>query len=71
MTPIERQVGVGEEYERKFLQFMADRQIEKLDRELLDGDCLLCSEDKPHHCHRRLVAEYLHDHWGDVEIVHL
>lgn len=56
--------GSWEEYERKFLQFMADRQIEKLDRELLDGDCLLCSEDKSHHCHRRLVAEYLHDHCG-------
>ncbi|HEX5337516.1 MAG TPA: DUF488 family protein [Gallionella sp.] len=42
-----------------------------LDRELLDGRCLLCSEDKPHHCHRRLVAEYLKQHWGDVEIVHL
>jgi uncharacterized protein (DUF488 family) len=21
--------------------------------------CLLCSEDELHHCHRRLVAEYL------------
>jgi hypothetical protein len=23
------------------------------------------------HCHRRLVAEYLQDKWGDVEVVHL
>ena len=36
----------------------------------VDG-CLLCSEDQPHHCHRRLVAEYLNDRWGGVEIAHL
>jgi len=58
-------------YESKFLDLMRSRRIENLDRKLLDGGCLLCSEDKPHHCHRRLVAEYLKQHWGDVEIVHL
>jgi len=30
-----------------------------IDKEKIEGGCLLCSEDKPHHCHRRLVAEYL------------
>lgn len=58
-------------YERKFLELMTKRKIENLDRKELDGGCLLCSEDKPHQCHRRLVAEYLRDKWGDVEIVHL
>lgn len=58
-------------YERKFLQLMSERQIEKIDVDRLDGACLLCSEDKPHHCHRRLVAEYLRDKWGGVEIEHL
>ena len=59
-------------YERKFLELMRGRQIEKtVPRSLLEEGCLLCSEDKPHHCHRRLVAEYLKDHWGDVEIEHL
>ncbi len=58
-------------YERKFLELMARRKIENLDRRQLDSGCLLCSEDKPLHCHRRLVAEYLRDKWGDVEIVHL
>jgi uncharacterized protein (DUF488 family) len=33
--------------------------------------CLLCSEDKLHHCHRRLIAEYLRKKWTDVEIVYL
>lgn len=63
--------GDWSEYERDFLHMMRERQIEKLPRKLLDGACLLCSEDKPHHCHRRLVAEYLSEHWSDVEVVHL
>lgn len=59
-------------YESGFLDLMRSRNVEKtLSRGLLDGSCLLCSEDKPDHCHRRLVAEYLRDHWGDIEIVHL
>lgn len=59
-------------YESKFLRLMESRQIEsRIDRNLLDGACLLCSEPTPHHCHRRLVAEYLRDKWGDVEIEHL
>ncbi|MYJ74235.1 MAG: DUF488 domain-containing protein [Gammaproteobacteria bacterium] len=32
---------------------------------------LLCSEDQPHHCHRRLVAQYLNDHWGGIEVEQL
>ena len=59
-------------YERKFLDLMGSRHIEsKVDRYLLDGACLLCSEPTPHHCHRRLVAEYLKEKWGDGEIQHL
>jgi uncharacterized protein (DUF488 family) len=64
--------GDWSEYEDRFLELMARRNIEnKVPRELIEDGCLLCSEDKPHHCHRRLVAEYLRDHWGDVEIRHL
>ena len=64
--------GSWDDYERKFLALMAECRIEEtLERELLEDACLLCSEDKPHHCHRRLVAEYLKEHWGDVEIEHL
>jgi Protein of unknown function, DUF488 len=57
---------------RDFRQLIADRKIEEgISPNLLDGGCLLCTEDKPHHCHRRLVAEYLRDQWGSVEIEHL
>lgn len=63
--------GAWAVYADKFLNLMAQRKIENIDRIRLDGGCLLCSEDKPHHCHRRLVAEYLKDKWDDVEIEHL
>ena len=59
-------------YEGQFLELMRNRRIEQtVPQNLLDGACLLCSEDKPHHCHRRLVAEYLKDKWGSVEIEHI
>lgn len=59
-------------YEKRFRELMAEREIEKmLDRDLLDGGCLLCSEDKPHQCHRRIVAEYLKEKWSNVEVLHL
>lgn len=64
--------GDWSEYERKFLELMKRRQVENtVPREVIEAGCLLCSEDKPHHCHRRLVAEYLKQHWGDVDIQHL
>src|SRR5271157_3444235 len=50
-------------YELQFLDPMRSRHIENTPREILDCGCLLCSEEKPHHCHRRLVAEYLQEHW--------
>jgi uncharacterized protein (DUF488 family) len=59
--------GVWEIYQKKFLDLMEKRHIEeKLSSDFFDGGCLLCSEDKPHHCHRRLVAEYLNDRWNSV-----
>jgi len=63
--------GDWELYERRFLDLMRSRQIESTAREILADGCLLCSEEKPLHCHRRLVAEYLKEHWGDVEIEHI
>ncbi len=59
-------------YQSGFLQLITERKIEKhLSRELINGGCLLCSEEAPDHCHRRLVAEYLADKWGNIEISHL
>lgn len=59
-------------YERRFMELMESRSIEdELSADEMEMACLLCSEDKPHKCHRRLVAEYLRDRWGDLAIEHL
>ena len=60
------------EYEERFANLVAERQIENvLKPGDLDNACLLCSEPKADKCHRRLVAEYLRNMWGNVEIHHL
>lgn len=67
-----KQKGDWSTYERQFLDLMRSRRVEETTpAETLDGACLLCSEEKPHHCHRRLVAEYLKEKWGTVEIQHI
>lgn len=60
-------------YEGKFLGLMQARKIEdRLNPEMFEGSCLLCSEATPHHCHRRLVVEYLNDKWnGALAVKHL
>ncbi len=64
--------GSWSDYEKRFLQLMESREIQnRLSPELFTDGCLLCSEDKPHYCHRRLVAEYLDAHWGNLTITHI
>lgn len=62
-----------DEYEKRYLDLLYKRKIENdLDSFLQDGKpCFLCSEDKPHHCHRRLLVEYLQQYNGDIQIIHL
>ncbi|MGI9439417.1 MAG: DUF488 domain-containing protein [Parvibaculales bacterium] len=63
--------GSWEQYEVDFADLMEKRKIENIEKAQIDGGCLMCSEALPHHCHRRLVAEYWKKHWGDLEIEHL
>ena len=64
--------GSWTNYETKFLELLSKRKIEEVfSRDELKEACLLCSEDKPQKCHRRLVAEYLKEKWNDIEIIHL
>lgn len=64
--------GEWSEYEREFLELMRSRKIEtNVSGDTVAEGCLLCSEERPDHCHRRLVAEYLKQHWENVEIIHL
>lgn len=60
------------EYERIFNDLLASRQIEKLFRPAdLYKVCFLCTEKSADKCHRRLVVEYLQQHFPEVEIGHL
>ena len=60
------------EYEREFVALLRERKVEReVGKEVLADACLLCAEDSPDECHRRLVAEYLARHLGSIEIVHL
>ena len=66
-----KEKGEWEVYENQFLDLMAERKIEKrLKPEMFEDTCLLCSEDTPHHCHRRLVCEYLNDKWNGLLVIH-
>ena len=62
-----------EKYEYEFLNLMAKRNVEKLvNANLLNNSCLLCSEHKPHFCHRRLIVEYLNNNSDfKLEVKHL
>jgi uncharacterized protein (DUF488 family) len=64
--------GDWSDYEKGFLALMAERRIEEaVPRAVVEGACLLCSEDTPSQCHRRLVVEYLQQKWGGIEVAHL
>jgi uncharacterized protein (DUF488 family) len=64
--------GDWSKYEAQFLALMSERRVEEhVAKSVIEDACLLCSEEKPVHCHRRLVAEYLREKWGAIDIVHL
>lgn len=72
LTAYKKLKGDWYTYERQFLELMRVRRIEETAiSEVVDGSCLLCSEELPNQCHRRLVAEYLKEKWGNVEIEHI
>lgn len=73
MTAFKKEKGPWDVFQRHFLGLMQERKIEtKLKPQLFQNACLLCSEDTPHHCHRRLVCEYLNDKWdGTLMVKHL
>jgi len=72
LDAFKKQKGDWTDYERQFNALIAGRRIEQaLAPALLHNGCLLCSEDTPEHCHRRLVVDYLSTHWPDVTVEHL
>jgi uncharacterized protein (DUF488 family) len=62
-----------DQYARQYRDLLISREAEsKIDRHWFDVPAvLLCSEPTADHCHRRLAAEYMAEHWGDAKIIHL
>lgn len=66
-----------DQYEKSFHKLMEQRRVLELaSPHVFEGRvALLCSENEPDHCHRRLVAEMLARHWAaqghPVEVAHL
>jgi uncharacterized protein (DUF488 family) len=61
-------------FEQKFQCLLHERNPAERFAQSTDGHnsvCLLCSEDKPDQCHRRLVAEFIQKQRADVEVRHL
>ena len=73
LTSYRKEVITWSEYEKRFIDLLQDRQIEnEFDRNVFSKKTvLLCSEHLPEFCHRRLVIEYLDQHWGSVSGIHL
>ncbi|MBP1963847.1 DUF488 family protein [Paenibacillus aceris] len=68
-----KQISWGE-FEKIYIDLIAERKIERKIDVFLEKEeavCFLCSEHKPHQCHRRLIAEYLREFNKDIQIHHL
>jgi len=59
-------------YETSFMDLIDGRSVaDILRKDDFISACLLCSEATADQCHRHLVADYLKEKWGDVNITHL
>ena len=63
------------EYEERYRALMTERKSvhDFITRYygLYEAVCLLCSEPKAEHCHRRLFAEMVKEQLPDTEIIHI
>jgi len=60
------------DYQYKYLELLEDRNTKsKININDFSNSALLCSEEKPEKCHRRLFSEYLKNNFDDIEIIHL
>ncbi len=73
LKAFKRDKGDWNIYEHSFMRLMEQRKIEyRFKPDMFQDGCLLCSEDTPHHCHRRLVCDYLNSRWdGALKVRHL
>lgn len=73
LDAFKKRKGDWSTYEQEFLALMRGRDVARLLQPAAfeRRTALLCSEAEPHHCHRRLVVEYLADAWPNIRAVHL
>lgn len=73
LTSYKRKTITWDSYEAQYRKLLMGRQIESHSIvSNLNYACLLCSEDKPHKCHRRVLADYLAEKLStQVKITHL
>ena len=73
MDALKKRKGEWEPFAADFGALMAERAIEdRLDpADYETPSVLLCSEASAERCHRRLIVDYLAEHWPGVEAVHL
>ncbi len=60
-----------QDYSTGYLELIRARRIESRLEPRDTVVALLCSEETPVQCHRRLAAEYLQRHWPSATIRHL
>ena len=59
-------------YEKQYKKLIEKRNIiNSLDIGFFENSVLLCSENAADHCHRRLLAELLAEHFNNITIMHL
>jgi uncharacterized protein (DUF488 family) len=59
-------------YEKEYKGLINKRNVVTLfNKDSLANSCFLCSEPTPEQCHRRLLVEYLKEHFTDIEIIHI
>ncbi|MCE5200282.1 MAG: DUF488 domain-containing protein [Armatimonadota bacterium] len=63
-------------YEEQYGELMVERWmpyvlVRTIEQSKWAKPCLLCAEDKPDHCHRRLLAEAIQDQIPGLEVTHL
>ena len=63
-----------DEYKEAYLQLLDERDVLTLLAQSFAANqtvCLLCAEDKPNQCHRRLLAEYMQSYFPNIKVYHL
>lgn len=61
-------------YEKEYNKMLRDPSLKQSFEKILEDNyvtCLLCSENKPDKCHRRLVLDYIKNNIKDIKIIHL